>query len=150
MIVGSEIVINEVESSGGSPGDWVELLNVGTSTINVGGWVFRDNDNSHTYTIASGINIPVGGYLVLNEAQFGFGLGASDSARLFNASATLIDAYSWTTAASTTYGRCPDGTGALTTTLASTKGRSESVRTHHGGVARELHRRYQRREQRVR
>jgi hypothetical protein len=46
LIPGAEIVISEVESSGGSPGDWVELMNVGSASINVSGWVFRDNDNA--------------------------------------------------------------------------------------------------------
>ena len=52
-----------------------------------------------------------------------FGLGGADSARLFAADGTtLVDSYTWTAHAATTYGRCPDGTGAFATTTASTKG----------------------------
>jgi len=122
LVPGQEIVINEVESNGGSPGDWVELMNGGAATIDVSGWFLRDDDNSHKYTLPANSKIPAGGYLVLEEAQFSFGLGAPDAARLYNASGTLIDSYSWSSHASTTYGRCPNGTGAMATTAASTKG----------------------------
>ncbi|MFB7267898.1 lamin tail domain-containing protein, partial [Streptomyces nojiriensis] len=44
--------INEVESSGGSPGDWIELVNTGTTAVDISKWVVKDNDNSHAYTIA--------------------------------------------------------------------------------------------------
>jgi hypothetical protein len=35
---------------------------------------------------------------------------------------TLVDSYTWTAHASTTYARCPDGTGAFQTATTSTKG----------------------------
>lgn len=41
----------------------------------------------------------------------GFGLGSADSAWLFDASGALLDSYSWTAHAATTYGHCFDGTG---------------------------------------
>jgi len=64
---------------------------------------------------------------VLDEALFGFGLGSADSARLFDVDGTtLIDSYSWTAHAATTYGRCPDGTGAFVTTATPTKGAANS------------------------
>ena len=117
------VVINEVESSGGVPGDWVELLNTGQSPADLSGYVFRDNNDASNYVIPTGTIVPAGGYLVLDEAQFGFGLGAADAARLFApGGTTVVDAYSWTTHAATTYGRCPNGTGPFQTTGASTKG----------------------------
>jgi hypothetical protein len=117
------VVINEVESSGGVPGDWVELFNDGTAAADVSGWKFLDNDNSHTpYVIPLGTVIPVGGYLVLEESQFVFGLGSADSARLFDANGTLVDSYTWTTHALTTYGRCPNGSGPFQNTTSVTKG----------------------------
>ncbi len=115
--------INEVESSGGIPGDWVELINNGTTPIDLGGYVFRDNNDAASYTIPANTLVPAGGYLVLDESQFGFGLGAGDAARLFAPGGTnLVDSYTWTSHASTTYGRCPNGTGAFTTTTTPTKG----------------------------
>jgi len=120
------VKINEVESDSGTPGDWVEIYNPGTSAANVSGFVFKDNDDTHSYAIPAGTTIPAGGYLVLEEADWGFGLGSLDSARLFDAAGALIDTYSWTSHATTTYGRCPNGTGPFTTTTASTKGTANS------------------------
>ncbi|MET7395221.1 lamin tail domain-containing protein [Dactylosporangium sp. NPDC005572] len=115
----SGVVINEVESNGGSPGDWVELLNTGPADVDLSGWVLKDNDDTHVFTIASGTTITPGGYLAL-DVEVSYGLGGADSARLFRPDGTtLVDAYSWTAHATTTYGRC--GTG-FTTTTSSTKG----------------------------
>jgi len=122
------IKINEVESNGGVPGDWVELTNIGGTTADLTGWSFRDNDATHTPApIPAGTMLPPGGFVVLNEivsgvGQFSFGLGAADSAIVFDPSGTIVDQFSWTSHAVVTYGRCPDGTGAFVDTAASTKG----------------------------
>jgi hypothetical protein len=117
------ITINEVESSGGTPGDWVELFNSGAAAADVSGFVFRDNDDTHSYTIPAGTTLAPGAYLVLEEAAFGFGLGGGDSARLFAANGTtVVDSYAWTAHAATTYARCPNGTGAFATSTSSSKG----------------------------
>jgi hypothetical protein len=120
------IKINEVESNGGTPGDWVELYNPTAASVDVSGWIVKDDDDTHIYKIPAGTTIAAGGYLVTEEAGFGFGLGAPDAARLFSPFNVLVDSYSWTTHATTTYGRCPNGTGAFTTTVASTKGAANS------------------------
>lgn len=131
---GINVKINEVESNGGDPGDWVELYNAGTVPANVGGYGFRDNDDTHAlYVIPAGTTIPVGGYLVLEEAQFLFGLGAADSARIYDPSGGIADTYSWTAHATTTYGRCPNGTGDFVTTAASTKGTANACGSVGGG-----------------
>ena len=116
------IKFNEVESSGGVPGDWVELYNAGTTPFDISGFVFKDNDDAHAYVVPAGTYIDAGAYLVLDEAQFGFGLGAAESARLYGANGSLVDTYSWLTHATTTYGRCPTGTGAFVTMTTVTKG----------------------------
>jgi hypothetical protein len=119
----ADVVINEVESSGGVPGDWIELVNAGATPADVSGWRVLDNDNTHTaYVLPIGTTIPVGGYLVVDEAQLGFGLGSADSARLFDATSSLVDSYAWTAHAVVTYGRCPDATGALRNVATATKG----------------------------
>ena len=84
--------INEVESNGGVPGDWVELHNAGAAPVDLSGYVFRDNDDARGYVLPAGTTIPAGGFLVLDEAQFDFGLGANDTARLF---AAWTQAYDW-------------------------------------------------------
>src|SRR5262245_16014945 len=120
--------INEVESSGGVPGDWVELTNTGGTTADLTGWGFRDNDPTHAIAIIpAGTMLPPGGYVVLNEiisgmGEFGFGLGGADSANLYDPSGAIVDTFTWATAAAVTYGRCPNGTGPFVDTAASTKG----------------------------
>ncbi|MEU3459187.1 lamin tail domain-containing protein [Streptomyces sp. NPDC006733] len=118
----STVRINEIESSDGNPGDWIELVNTGTTAVDVSKWVLKDNDNAHSYKIASGTTLAPHAYLALN-VESSFGLGSSDSARLFRpGGSTLVDSYAWTAHATTTYGRCADGTGAFTTTTAPTRG----------------------------
>lgn len=126
------IKVNEVESNGDAAGDWVELFNTGSTTVDLSGYVFRDNDNTRGYTIPSGTTVAPGGYLVLLESAFGFGLGAGDEVRLFApGGATLVDSYAWTAHAPITYGRCPDGTGAFAATTESTRGAANRCQ---GGV----------------
>lgn len=123
---GAPVRINEIESSGGLPGDWVELVNTGTDPVDVSGWVISDSDDDHRFVIPAATTIAAGGYWVADTdaAALGdaaFGLGGADSVRLFDGD-TLVDSYLWTAHAPTTYGRCPDGTGAFAVTVASTRG----------------------------
>lgn len=117
------VVINEVESSGGVPGDWVELVNTGSVTVDLSGLRVLDSDDTHVYTVPAGTSLAAGAYFVVEEAQLTFGLGGSDSVRLTDASGTAIDSYTWTAHADpTTYGRCPDRVGDFALTAAVTKG----------------------------
>ena len=133
--------INEVESNGGMPGDWVELVNLGGTTADISGWLFRDNDPARVTApavIPAGTLLPPGGYYVLNEVvggvgQFSFGLGGADSAILSDASDTVVDSHSWTAHATITYGRCPNGTGAFGQT-SSTKGAANECSGGMGGA----------------
>ena len=118
-----KIVINEIESQGGSPDDWVELKNVGDAAIDLSGYVLTDNaptDPTHRQVLPAGTVVEPGAYLVVDTT---FGLGGADSAILHAADGTtIVDEYSWTAHASTSYGRCPDGTGEFATTSEPTKG----------------------------
>lgn len=117
------IVINEIESDDGTPGDWVELVNTATATADLSGLRVLDSDDTHVYTIPAGTTLAGSARLVIEGAQLGFGLGGDDAVRLTDAAGTSIDSFSWTThAPDTTYGRCPDGVGAFDVTAASTKG----------------------------
>lgn len=117
------VVINEVESSQGAPGDWVELFNTGSGTVDLTGWVLRDDKDTAGYALPAGSTIAAGGYLVLDEADFGFGLGGADQARIFLPDGmTLVDGTAWTAHAATTWGRCANGVGAFAETNAASKG----------------------------
>ncbi len=138
----SPVRINEVESQDGTPGDWVELTNVGSTTVDLGGYVLQDSEDDHAWTIPAGTTVTAGGFTVLDEAQagtgtgtgsgsgFDFGLGKADSVRLSDARGLLVDQYSWTAHATTTYGRNPDGTGDFAVTAEPTKGAAN----HFAGV----------------
>jgi hypothetical protein len=113
--------INEIQSGMGVPGDWVELYNTGATSVDLSGFVLRASDDTRSYTIPFGTSISATGFAVLDATSFGFALGKSDSVRLFDPTGALVDLYTWTSQAAATYGRCPDGTGAFTTTTAPTR-----------------------------
>ncbi|HTE43860.1 MAG TPA: lamin tail domain-containing protein, partial [Gemmatimonadaceae bacterium] len=114
------VKVNEVESDDGNNPDWIELYNPGALAVDLSGFVLKDNDDTHNFTIPAGTTIPAGGFLAFDA--LGFGLGSADAARLFGPGGTLIDLFAWTAHAATTYGRCPNGTGAFLTTTRATKG----------------------------
>ncbi|HAQ59322.1 MAG TPA: hypothetical protein DCR63_02325, partial [Microbacterium sp.] len=119
---GNPVRINEVESDGGDPGDWVELINPTTAALDVSGIVVKDNDDTHAYEIPAGTTIPALGYLVIEGGTLGFGLGKDDSVRLYEGEG-LRDSTTWgPDHAVTTWGRCPDASGSFAATAESTKG----------------------------
>jgi len=119
---GSPVRINEIESTGGTPGDWIELKNNGGQAADVSGYVLKDNDDSHAFVVPANTTVAAGGYYVA-DVEAAFGLGGADTARLYLPDATtLVDSHGWSTHATTTYGRCADGTGAFAATAAPTKG----------------------------
>lgn len=131
----NELVLNEINSS---PDDWVELMNIGTETIDLSGFELRDNSDDHRWRFPSGSTIAAGSLLVVDAKSNGLiyndqtktfadgtleaaiGIGSGDSIRLYNKNDILLDEYSWTEhasyngdAAKASYGRYPDGTGAF-------------------------------------
>jgi hypothetical protein len=129
------IKINEVESNGGTPGDWIEIINLGTTTVDVSNFLVKDNDDARTTRLPAGTTIAPGAFFVIEEALMGFGLGGADAARIFDASGALIDSYEWTVHATITYGRCPDGLGAFAQTSAATKAAANTCGGGSGGGA---------------
>lgn len=126
------VVINEVESVGDDThGDWVELKNTTSATINLGQAILSDNNNGHIFRVPSGTSLAAGALAVFTVdapslADGAFGFGDTDSVRLFAANVTdlsaasPVDSRSWTTHAPITYGR--DSNGTWTTTHAATYG----------------------------
>ncbi|WP_147918993.1 lamin tail domain-containing protein [Ruania zhangjianzhongii] len=110
----TDIRINEVQSnSADDAADFVELTNTGNETVDISGWIVRDDADDHRVRLPAGTVIEPGAFAVVETGAGpdGFGLGAEDSARLFTADgSTLIDSYSWTEHAFSE-GRLPDGTG---------------------------------------
>lgn len=123
---GNAVRINEVESDGGSPDDWIELVNPTASVLDVSGIVVKDDSEGDGYAIPAGTTIAANGYLVIERADLGFGLGAGDAVRVFDGQ-LLVDSTTWGTGhAATTWGRCPDTTGAFGVTEKATKGEANA------------------------
>ncbi|MER7446942.1 lamin tail domain-containing protein, partial [Microbacterium sp. NPDC097977] len=124
----SGIRINEVESSGGVPGDWIEFVNTSAAVVDLSGYLVKDDGDDESYTFPEGTTVAPGGYLVLDEVNdgagdFTFGLGKDDRVRLFDASTVLVDETGWTGHAALTWGlRDADGTAEWAETAEPSKG----------------------------
>lgn len=89
-----DIRINEVVTTG-DVDDSIELYNKGTATIDVSGWILKDDDNGSKYKIASGTTLAPGAYRAF-DVHGKFGLGSDDEARLYLADGTtLVDGFAW-------------------------------------------------------
>ncbi|MFC4224447.1 lamin tail domain-containing protein [Lysinibacter cavernae] len=129
----SSIRINEVVSTGGVPGDWVELTNIGPETVDLAGYVLKDSEDDHQLVLSAGTTLSAGQFLAI-DTEAAFGLGKDDAARLFAPDGvTLIDSVTWTAHASL-FGRCPDGTGEFGLTTAVTKGAANACSTSTPGT----------------
>ena len=113
FIPGTElnIVINEINyksSDDFDTGDWIELYNPNSDSMDISNWVFKDDNDSNTYTIPQGTNIPGDGYIVIVRdinnfsdyfpeitniiGEFDFGLSSSgDGIRIYNSDNELQD-----------------------------------------------------------
>jgi len=114
--------INYKSAAATDAGDWVEILNTGPVALDLSGWHFRDDDDTHNYTFPAGTMLPSSAYLVLfadfakfstrfpgvanKIGPFGFGLGSGgDAIRLFDQTGRLFqsvvydDAAPWPAAA---------------------------------------------------
>ena len=106
-----DIIINEINYNSSdtfNPGDWVELYNPNFNDIDLGGWVFKDEEDEHIFTIPGNIIIDSLGFIVLVQDEnnftesfplvnnyvgsFDFGLsGGGENIRIFNSQGVLID-----------------------------------------------------------
>jgi len=105
------VVINEINyrsSDMFNPEDWVELHNPTDEAIAIGLWQFKDNNNSHVFTIPEDQILNPDQFLILCEdtitfknysmdvgnfiGDFGFGLKSEgDQVRLFDSNGVLVD-----------------------------------------------------------
>ncbi|MCD4651955.1 MAG: CotH kinase family protein, partial [Candidatus Cloacimonetes bacterium] len=106
-----DVLINEINYNSAEDfdtGDWIELYNPKSSAVDISGWEFRDEDDTHVFTFAQGQLIPARGFLVLCQTEeqfrvlfsevdcsignFDFGLsGKGELLRLFYHKGVLID-----------------------------------------------------------
>ncbi|MET9256642.1 lamin tail domain-containing protein [Streptomyces sp. NPDC003717] len=107
-----DVRLNEVVTTG-SVDDSIELYNKGAASVDVSGWVLKDDDG-HAYKIPSGTAIAPHAARAFDVAG-SYGLGSADKARLYLADGkTLVDSFSWSQHSAPSWSRCADGTGAFT------------------------------------
>ena len=99
---------NSHENEYVNPGDWVELFNPTNENIDIGNWIFKDEDNDHNFIIPANQVMSPGMYLVLCRdtlefkdnfpnviniaGDLGFGLsGGGELIRLFDSNGNLVD-----------------------------------------------------------
>lgn len=106
-----KLVINEINYHSGpgfDPEDWVELYNPTDQMLNISGWHFKDDQDSHDFRLPAGTRIETKGFLILcrNRAAFRrcfpevtnvigdipFGLSSNgDAVRIYHVDGSLID-----------------------------------------------------------
>ncbi|MGP9694238.1 lamin tail domain-containing protein [Brachybacterium sp. AOP25-B2-12] len=97
----SPLVISEIASQGT---DFIELHNTGTTVVDAGGYVLKDSEDDHAFTIPAGTSVPADGYVVFDA--LGFGLGNPDQARLFTPDGVLVSELSWQDHVRSSLGLC--------------------------------------------
>lgn len=124
-----DIVINELMArndttacdQNGEFDDWIELYNVSSNPVGVGGYCLSDRDNFTMFWALPDTTIPANGYLIVWADEDGtqaglhacFKLSASGDAVFLSApDSSLIDSISFgIQTADISYGRFPNGTG---------------------------------------
>ena len=113
FIPGTElnIVINEINyksSDDFDTGDWIELYNPNSNSIDISNWIFKDDNDSNSYIIPEGTTIQADGYIVIVRniddfldyfpeitniiGEFDFGLSSSgDGIRIYDSDQVLQD-----------------------------------------------------------
>lgn len=121
----SGVVINEIVSSG-SP-DWFELLNTGTTSVDLSGCTFSDDSSVPSQaTIPQGTTLAPGAYLVfdVSDETVGFKLGGDEALYLYAPDGLEIDSVDWDEGDSPdggSFARLPDGNGGFATTNVATR-----------------------------
>lgn len=109
--ISDAIVINEINYKSATdvdPDDWVELYNKSSQEVDLSGWIIKDDNDLHIFTITAGTKISANGFLVLCKSStkfhtvfpnvvkyigdLSFGLSSSGSlVRLYDYNLNLID-----------------------------------------------------------
>lgn len=111
----STLVINEINYNSTdtfNPEDWVEFYNNSANEVNLGNWIFQDEEDEHAFVFPENTIVAPGALIVVcREAvnfnaffpevtniagQMDFGLsGGGESIRLYDAAGTLVDSLTY-------------------------------------------------------
>lgn len=114
--------VNEVEATGTTSRDWVELYNTGGDLA--GASLSLADDEGDTYQLPVRA-IAAGAYVVIDGPALvaaGFDLTASDTLYLTESDGTVLDQTTWTSYAPTSWARTTDGAGGFGVSAYATKG----------------------------
>ena len=114
----SAVRVNEVNSSGA---DFVELINLGATAVDLSGWKLTDNDPTHVLVLPAGTTLAAGARLLIEgdtstaALRLTFGLGSADAIVLSTPTEVRVDHHTWTTHVASA-SRCSEGRGAFVAT----------------------------------
>jgi hypothetical protein len=115
-VLGSSILVNEIDPYPAAGGDSVEFYNPTGGVVSLNGWWMSDGDDFVDFTAASGSVGPMG-WLVLDEGTGDWPTGvcdfaSTDIAYLFDAGGHRVDQLGWAGEYNDyTFQRYPDGAG---------------------------------------
>lgn len=96
----TDVVLNEVSDVAGK----VELLNTGTSAVDISGWAFSNAAGAVVYTVPTGTTLAAGGLFLAENIT---GLSAVDSLTVTRpADGASFHGHSWTESGVASYSRC--------------------------------------------
>lgn len=105
----SQIIINEINYSSSETfdsGDWIELHNITSASVDISNWIIRDANDNNVFIIPEYTQIEAFDYLIIVKdgirfntefpsipfmGELGFGLGPTDAVRLYNRFDNLVD-----------------------------------------------------------
>lgn len=94
----ASVVINEVMADpskvADTYGEWFEVYNYGTSSVNLQGWTIASNNDSPV-TIGSSVSVPAGGYVVLGRNASTSSNGGVTEAYAYGTAITLANSSDW-------------------------------------------------------
>lgn len=117
-VVLNEAMVNPANESGSNPnGEWIEIVNVSSTTVDVNGWIIEDSvSNSYvisaTNTNTGTTTIAAGEYLAVYKNGVAIFNNGGDSINLYDLSSNLIDDFSYSSSTDdVTWSRVPDAIG---------------------------------------
>ena len=69
----TDVQINEFDSNGGFPDDWVELKNTGAAPVDISNWIVKDQTEGNNVTIPAATTLAAGALYTVDMGGLGNG-----------------------------------------------------------------------------
>jgi hypothetical protein len=121
--------------------EWIELINLGEETVDLGGWALADgapagHEPDRVYILPDGATLPASGYLVVYRSQSGLALDAgSEWVRLLYPDGSVADSMSYDrfSGYDQSWCRLPDGVGPWSRFCIESPGQPNQASPYPGG-----------------